>query len=94
MGKPYYCHTNLGNVMVQLGWSVQDLAFESKVNPRYIGYYLKGEKQMNPDHLRRISQGLRVDPRDIFQTVAEMSELEKSADHRAARVNPVALHER
>lgn len=85
MGKPYYCHTKLGVAMVKLGWSVQDLAFEAKVNPRYIGYYLKGEKAMNPDHLRVIAQAMNVDPRSIFQTQAEMGEISPHSDHQRAR---------
>lgn len=91
MGKPFYAHTKLGVAMVKLGWSVQDLAFESRVNPRYIGYYLKGEKQMNPDHLRAISLAMSVDPRSIFQTVAEMQQIEVHADHNRARASGLKL---
>jgi len=91
MGKPYYCHTKLGVAMVKLGWSVQDLAFESKVNPRYIGYYLKGEKAMNPDHLRTISDALNVDPHNVFQTVKEMEQISPHADHARARKSGLEL---
>ena len=85
MGKPYFAHTNLGIAMVQRGWSVSDLSFETRINPRYLGYYLKGEKQMPPDHLRKVAQVLRVDPRDIFQTVAEMGRIEPHQNHLKAQ---------
>ena len=84
MGKPYFAHTNLGIAMVKRQWSVSDLSFETRINPRYIGYYLKGEKAMSPDHLRKIAQVLSVDPRDLFQTVAEMQKLSPHQDHMRA----------
>lgn len=85
MAKPFYAHTNLGIALVQNGWSVSDLAFETRINPRNIGYYLKGEKQMTPDHLRKIAQVLRLDPRDLFQSLDEMSKLEPHQNHSVAR---------
>lgn len=91
MGKPFYCHTKLGVAMVKLGWSVQDLAFAAKVNPRSIGYYLKGEKQMNPDHLRSIAIALKVDPHSIFQTVPEMDQIPVHSDHQRARASGLQL---
>jgi len=85
MAKPFYAHTNLGIAMVQNGWSVSDLAFETRVNPRYIGYYLKGEKQMSPDHLRKFAQVLRLDPRDLFQSMDELSKVTPHQNHSLAR---------
>lgn len=93
MGKPYFAHTNLGIAMVQRQWSVSDLSFETRINPRYIGYYLKGEKQMPPDHLRKIAQVLRVDPRDIFQTVGEMAGVTPHQDHIRAQKAKVTFRE-
>jgi transcriptional regulator with XRE-family HTH domain len=93
MGKPYFAHTNLGIAMVRKGWSVSDLSFETRINPRYIGYYLKGEKQMPPDHLRKIAQILRVDPRDIFQTTTEMSTLTPHQDHLRAQREKIKLRD-
>lgn len=86
MAKPYYCHTNLGICMVQRKVSVSDLSFDTRINARYLGYYLKGEKQMTPDHLRVISQALDVDPRDIFQPILVLLDLTPHQDHRAAAV--------
>lgn len=91
MGKPFYAHTNLGIAMVRGGWSVTDLSFETRIHPRYLGYYLKGEKQMSPDHLRVLAQTLRVDPRDIFQTVSEMQQIEPHQDHSTARRSDLRL---
>jgi transcriptional regulator with XRE-family HTH domain len=85
MAKPFYAHTNLGIAMVKNGWSVSDLAFETRINPRYIGYYLKGEKQMSPDHLRKIAQVLHLDPRDLFQPLDELASLVPHQDHTEAR---------
>lgn len=85
MAKPFYSHTNLGICMVKKNASVSDLAFDTRINPRYLGYYLKGEKQMTPDHLRRISQALDVDPRDIFQPILILRDLTPHQDHNSAR---------
>jgi len=93
MGKPYFAHTNLGIAMVKNQWSVSDLSFETRINPRYIGYYLKGEKSMTPDHLRKIAQVLRVDPRDIYQTVSEMSTLDAHQDHMRAQAEKIKLRD-
>ena len=93
MGKPYFAHTNLGIAMVKRGWSVSDLSFETRINPRYLGYYLKGEKAITPDHLRKIAQILKVDPRDIYQTVAEMGALDPHQDHMRAQAEKVRLRE-
>lgn len=93
MGKPFYAHTNLGAAMVRGNWSVTDLSFETRINPRYLGYYLKGEKQMTPDHLRKIAEVLHVDPRDIFQTSAELAALDPHQDHQRARSARVRLRE-
>ncbi len=93
MGKPYYAHTNLGIAMVQRGWSVSDLSFETRINPRYIGYYLKGEKALTPDHLRKIAQVLRVDPRDLFQTSPELAALNPHQDHAQAERSDLRLRE-
>ena len=91
MGKPYFAHTNLGLAMVKKGWSVTDLSFETRINTRYIGYYLKGEKAMTPDHLRKMAETLGVDPRDIFQTEMEMRVLDPHQDHNLARRTDVRL---
>lgn len=93
MGKPYFAHTNLGIAMVKSGWSVSDLSFETRINPRYLGYYLKGEKAITPDHLRKIAQVLRVDPRDIYQTLGEMAALTPHQDHMRAQAQKVRLRE-
>lgn len=93
MGKPFFCHTNLGIAMVKGNWSVTDLSFEARINPRHISYYLRGEKQMPPDHLRQIAQVLKVDPRDIFQTVDEMSLINPTQDHMTARSSTVEFRE-
>jgi transcriptional regulator with XRE-family HTH domain len=84
MAKPFFCHTNLGICMVKQRVSVSDLAFDTRINPRYLGYYLKGEKQMTPDHLRKIAQALDVDPRDIFQPLQILVDITPHQDHRAA----------
>ena len=93
MGKPYYAHTNLGIAMVQRQWSVSDLSFETRINPRYIGYYLKGEKALTPDHLRKIAQVLRVDPRDLFQESGELATLAPHQNHAEAQQQDVRLRE-
>lgn len=85
MAKPFYAHTNLGIAMVQNGWSVSDLAFETRINPRYLGYYLKGEKQMSPDHLRKVAQVLHLDPRDLFQSLDQLAMLKPHQNHSVAR---------
>lgn len=91
MAKPYYAHTNLGIAMVKNDWSVTDLAFETRINPRYLGYYLKGEKQMTPDHLRKVAQVLHVDPHDLFQTVGEMGQLDPHQNHSRARQHKIRM---
>jgi transcriptional regulator with XRE-family HTH domain len=84
MGKPHYAHTNLGIAMVQRKVSVADLSYETRISPRAIGYYLKGEKVLLPAHLRAISIALNVDPRDIFQPWPILSSLIPHQDHQAA----------
>lgn len=91
MAKPFYCHTNLGIVMVQKQVSVQTLSFETRIPVRTLGYYLKGEKQLTPDHLRVIAQHLDVDPRVIFQPLLILRDISPHQDHRAARSVPLEL---
>lgn len=84
MGKPYYCHTNLGIAMVKTGWTVQRLSFATRIPTRTLGFYLKGEKQLPPDHLRVIAQTLDIDPRSIFQPLTILHDITPHQDHRAA----------
>lgn len=85
MAKPFYCHTNLGIAMVKRHVSVQDLSFATKIPTRTLGFYLKGEKQLLPDHLRVISQHLDVDPRALFQPLVMLQDLTPHQDHQSAR---------
>jgi transcriptional regulator with XRE-family HTH domain len=85
MAKPFFAHTKLGAAMVSDGWSVSELSYETRINPRLLGHYLKGDKQINPDHLRAISHAMRVDPRDLFQTQMELATLKPHQDHLLAR---------
>jgi len=91
MAKPFYCHTNLGIVMVKRRTSVQTVSFETHIPTRTLGFYLKGEKQLPPDHLRQLSQHLDVDPRILFQPLLILRDLTPHQDHRAALVADMEL---
>lgn len=85
MAKPFYCHTNLGIVMVKRGTSVQNVSFATQIPTRTLGFYLKGDKQLQPDHLRIISQHLDIDPRVLFQPLLMLRDLTPHQDHHSAR---------
>lgn len=91
MAKPFYCHTNLGIAMVKRHVSVQDLSFATKIPTRTLGFYLKGEKQLLPDHLRVIAQHLDVDPRALFQPLVMLRDITPHQDHQSARRANVTL---
>lgn len=91
MAKPYYSHTNLGIAMVKKHVSVNDLSFDTRIATRTLGYYLRGEKAMSPDHLRTIAQSLDVDPRDIWQPILILQDITPHADHRASAATPVTF---
>lgn len=64
-GRPHSTATVLGELLVDAGMTVFDLAVQSGVHNRTLTEYLAGRKAILPHHRLRIADVLDVDPEEL-----------------------------
>lgn len=65
VGRPYYTHTPLGQVMAERGLHVWQVGHGTRINTRTMTEYLAGRKQIPPRDVGRLSAFFDLAPEEF-----------------------------
>ena len=65
-GRPFRADTKLGRLMVEGGWTAQELGAVSGVSPRTLTEYLALRQRISDAHLVMLADALEVSEEDLI----------------------------